>query len=263
MTALPPKPSVVPLTVLPEHYRVEEKPSAATQAPNRHEEFYFTDGMSIIQVENRLFRVHGHFLAENSPIFKAMFSLPVKDGRNADGMSDASPIHLSGVTVLEFETLLQFSYRGMHPDFSLPRTSWTALLSIAHRYEITSVCERATREIFKMPSKERKSDPRLVQHLFSVVEKYDVSRARLFPWLVALVKRRKPLKPDEVALFSPLTMSRIARAREDCARRSGSSKADPYDVEDIVRRIWRITENMLDEVETDEDSDEDSDEGSE
>jgi len=41
-----------------------------------------------------------------------MFSLPVKDGSEAEGASDANPIHLSGVTELEFETLLQFSHRG-------------------------------------------------------------------------------------------------------------------------------------------------------
>jgi len=149
----------------------------------------------------------------------------------------------------------------MHADFSLPRTSWVALLSITHRYEIPNVHEQATYEIFHNSSKEYKSDPKLVQLLISVVEKYDVSRAHLFPWLVALVGREKPLKEDEIAHFSALTMSRIAHAREDCARRarSESSKFDPNDVQNIVRKIWRITEKMLDEIVADSDSNSDSD----
>lgn len=46
-------------------------------------------------------------MAENSLIFSSMFSLP----RRAEGTSDANPIHLSGVTELEFETLLRFFYK--------------------------------------------------------------------------------------------------------------------------------------------------------
>jgi len=67
-------------------------------------------------VENRLFRVHRHLLAENSPIFSSMYSLPRipnEDGAAAvEGAADENPIYLSGVTELEFETLLQYFYRG-------------------------------------------------------------------------------------------------------------------------------------------------------
>ena len=38
-----------------------------------------------------------------------MFSLP-RGANVAEGASDANPICLSGVTVLEFETLLRFFY---------------------------------------------------------------------------------------------------------------------------------------------------------
>jgi len=69
-----------------------------------------------VQVENRLFRVHQHFLAENSPIFNAMFSLPrvpnEDEATPAEGASDKNPIYLSGVTELEFETLLRYFYKG-------------------------------------------------------------------------------------------------------------------------------------------------------
>ncbi|KAI0290003.1 hypothetical protein BC826DRAFT_583555 [Russula brevipes] len=50
--------------------------SAPARAAGRHDEFYFQDEMTVFQVENRLFRVHRHFLADNSDIFSSMFSLP-------------------------------------------------------------------------------------------------------------------------------------------------------------------------------------------
>lgn len=69
----------------------------------------------IVQVENRLFRLHRHFLAENSLVFSSMFSLPhgADDAGAAaiEGASDANLIHLSGVTELEFETLVRYFYK--------------------------------------------------------------------------------------------------------------------------------------------------------
>jgi len=54
-------------------------------------------------------------LAENSLVFSSVFSLPRETGEAGaaaiEGASDANPIYLSGVTELEFETLLRFFYR--------------------------------------------------------------------------------------------------------------------------------------------------------
>jgi hypothetical protein len=118
--------------------RSDEPSSPAAARTNRHAEFYFTDEMTVFQVcgptnllidtycssltfathfkvEHRLFRVHRHFLAEDSPIFSSMFSLPrgaqYSSTAAAEGTSDANPIYLAGVTELEFGTLLRFIYR--------------------------------------------------------------------------------------------------------------------------------------------------------
>jgi len=42
----------------------------------------------------------------------------------------------------------------------------------------------------------------------------------MVPSLVALVMRVQPLTPEEVVDFLPLTVSRLARVREDFARRT-------------------------------------------
>ena len=104
----------------------------------------------------------------------------------------------------------------MHDGFSLPQSSWIALLSIAHRYEFLNVRERAIREIYD-PAAQHPQDHRL---LISVAEKYDVPPKHLVPSYVALVLRSQPLSESEVGFFSALTVSRLAHAREDFVRRT-------------------------------------------
>ena len=205
-----------------------------------------------------------------------MFSLPRTGGSttDAEGASEAKPIFLAGVTELEFETLLRYFYKrsgscsfsckisiahggydpagfSMHDGFSLPQTSWIALLSIAHHYEFLNVRERAIREIYD-PAAQQPQDPVL---LISVAEKYDVPPKHLVPSLVAFVLRPQPLSEDEVLRFSALTVSRLAHAREDFVRRtvnappptsifaapvsSGPSWRENV-AKDVVCNIWQI-----------------------
>jgi len=119
------------------------------------------------------------------------------------------------VTELEFETLLRYFYKSMHDGFSLPQTSWIALLSIAHHYEFLNVRERAIREIYEPAAPQ--CDHML---LISVAEKYDVPSKHLIPSFVSFVIRPQPLSESEVARFSALTVSRLAHAREDFVRRT-------------------------------------------
>ncbi|KAH9171818.1 hypothetical protein EDB89DRAFT_2070387 [Lactarius sanguifluus] len=196
---------------------------------------------------------------ENSLVFSSMFSLPrtiatTTTGDStaaAEGTSDANPIHLPGVTELEFETLLRYFYKSMHDGFSLPQPSWIALLSIAHHYEFLNVRERAIREIYG-PAAQQPQDHML---LISVAEKYDVSPQHLIPSLVSLVTRPQPLSEGEVANYSALTVSRMAHAREDFVRRTvnpqplqpGWLPAVPNGpswkegvAKDIVCKIWQV-----------------------
>jgi hypothetical protein len=247
MVAAPPQDSTTPKNAV-----VQPSPTAAAvqlEAPSRHAEFYFTDEMTVFQVENRLFRVHKHFLAENSPIFNAMFSLPhgAKVGSTAEGAFDTNPIFLSDVTVLEFETLLQFFYKS----FLLPQESWIALLSIAHRYEFLDVQERAIHEIYS-PFKGRQTlsvsskEEQESRLLISVAEKYDIPPQNIVPLLIPFVVRGQTLTEDEVSSFSALTVSRLARAREEFVRKrkTGYSVA-----EEIVCRIWQVP--YVDPIKTD------------
>ena len=70
---------------------------------------------SVLQVENTHFRVHKHFLFNYSSVFRSIFRRQPGSSNNSDnGMHNENDrtIHLDGVTVLEFESLLSFFYEG-------------------------------------------------------------------------------------------------------------------------------------------------------
>jgi len=241
--------------------------------------------MTVFQVESRLFRVHRHFLAENSLVFSSMFSLPrgtppADASTGAEGASDANPIFLSSVTVLEFEALLRYFYKSMHDGFSLPQATWIALLSIAHRYEFLNVRERAIREIYgplqllnphelllplhhpqsqlqpqpPPPQQQERQEDEVADHaqLVSIAERYDVPLRHMLPLLVALVTRMQPLAENEVACISALNVSRLAQAREEYVRTTARPSVVSfgsrnewlgwmYEVgKDVVNKTWRI-----------------------
>jgi hypothetical protein len=107
----------------------------------------------------------------------------------------------------------------MHEDFSLPITSWLALLSIAHRCNFPDVRSRAVREIYGTAETAEEHQNPQQDHvlLISVAEKHAVPPERVIPSLAEIVKRSEPLNEDEIVHFSALTMSRIARARHALA----------------------------------------------
>ncbi|KAI0258565.1 hypothetical protein BC834DRAFT_910881 [Gloeopeniophorella convolvens] len=270
MAAVPPQDTT---PTLPKDMSASKgEPSALAQPATRHDEFYFTDEMTVFQVGDRLFRVHQHFLAENSLVFSSMFSLPrvpvpapaaastSPDGSAAptpappEGTSDANPILLSGVTEHEFETLLRYFYKSMHDGFALPQASWIALLSIAHHFDFPNVRARAVREVFAAPGAQAPDAPDLLL-LVAVAERYDVPPGTVLPALAALVARPAPLSEAEVARSTALTVSRLAAAREEFVRRTAGPAPQPLGLapwlggergwkedaaREIVRKIWVI-----------------------
>lgn len=97
-----------------------DKPASilSEEAPKeRHSTFYFKDDpMVIFLVENQLFKVHRHYLIQDSKVFRDMFSVPPVEGAEVEGMSDDRPIYLPDVSVKEFELLLNHFYKIMRGE---------------------------------------------------------------------------------------------------------------------------------------------------
>jgi len=116
----------------------------------------------------------------------------------------------------------------MHDSFSLPRSRWIALLSIAHRYEFENVRARAIREIYDPLGKRDKiksspdpgPDPEPPDYLVLILtaEKYNVPLERALPAYIGLVMRKDPLTQAEIVRSSALTVHRLASAREEYLR---------------------------------------------
>ena len=140
-----------------------------------------------------------------------------------------------------------------HDGFSIPRSSWIALLSIAHRYEFLNVRERAIREIYDPQRNGHKGksgsdhvlDPEPPDHvtLLLTAEKYDVPLQQVFPTLVELVMRKDTLSEIEITRLSAATLHRLASAREDylCSRQPPYSNllGPRQAAEGIVSNIWK------------------------
>jgi hypothetical protein len=81
-----------------------------------------SDDLVVLQVEDRLFRVHRSKLTSASTVFDDLFSLP-QDPLSEEGKSDGHPIHLSQSPLIEFEQFLEAIY-APSPEFlsASPRT---------------------------------------------------------------------------------------------------------------------------------------------
>jgi len=181
-------------------------PSDPDAPPSRHPEYYIHDDMAIFLVERRLFKVHRYFLERESEIFRWMFLCPPHQ-EGPEGGTDSAPITLPGVTQHEFETLLNYLYKGMHNDFRFSRHRWIALLSIASRYDMDKIRERA---ILQISGAWPPIDP--VDKII-LAEKHDVP-SWLVPAYISLCHRETTLEESEaMKLGLPVTV-KLNRARE-------------------------------------------------
>lgn len=171
-------------------------------------------------------------------------------------------IHLDGVTVLEFESLLTFFYEGYdnvhctcsvqisdvflsswQESFSMPIAKWVALLAITHRFRFTEAEYRARREVF-----ERSISLDLVTRI-SLAEKHSVPTTFIVPALEDLIRRPEPLLEREIANLSGEMVARLGVARERYLRQSSraftSEKWLKRVAHDIVEQLWSAEEVLI------------------
>jgi hypothetical protein len=177
----------------------------------------------------------------------------VGDDTNQDG----SLIHLTGVSVLEFESLLTFFYEGYvdlcfadkysgsdsllpswQEDFSMPISKWIALLVIAHRFKFAEAELRARREVFQC------SPPLDPVTQIAIGEKHSVPISLVVPALEDLVRRPRPLDGKELMKLSGEMIARLGRAREIYVRESSKTFTTEEKLRQvastIVKSVWQV-----------------------
>ena len=63
-------------------------------------------------MEQKIYKIHRHFLVRESEFFQDLFSLPQGDSASAEGVDDENPICVPDTPTKEFDSLLRFFYFG-------------------------------------------------------------------------------------------------------------------------------------------------------
>ncbi|KAF9644295.1 hypothetical protein BDM02DRAFT_3103164, partial [Thelephora ganbajun] len=183
------------------------------------------------QVQDKLFRVHRFLFQRESEFFEALFSLNSPAEQLKQGTGDDNPLVLPGVTINEFEALLDYFY---YRKARSPQEYWILLLSIATRYDFDEIREHAIREISSLVPP---VDPiRLVRLAFN----HDVSQ-----WLekayTSLCTRPHPLTPSEATKIGPAVARRIGRCRAELimAYHDTPIARTPTENEELARKFVR------------------------
>ncbi|KAK0226420.1 hypothetical protein IW262DRAFT_1457649 [Armillaria fumosa] len=103
----------------------------------RNTAFYWET--SVFLVEDELFRVPRYQFINHSDAFKAMFALP-QENTNVEGSIDDSPIHLQGISKLDFERLLKYMYpTNIPPVLTKPLEDWISILKLSTMWSMTVI----------------------------------------------------------------------------------------------------------------------------
>ncbi|KAF9236486.1 hypothetical protein BU15DRAFT_49906, partial [Melanogaster broomeanus] len=174
--------------------------------PSRDTSYYYSDGNTVLLVENTLFKVHRSALTKEKSTFDSMFSLD-SDLRSSsgstnssvtvglEGESDDNPIRLQGDTADEFRSLLWALYALPH-ELEVAMTTKAISLKLFHLARITHKYEfRATegwaldklKALYMRPTYSHIDDaegPSLVQltELASLCEQRDLLEAATARW---------------------------------------------------------------------------------
>ncbi|KAJ6549507.1 hypothetical protein B0H10DRAFT_1809584 [Mycena sp. CBHHK59/15] len=127
---------------------LESSPEAP---PTRDPMYYISDGNTVLQVENTLFKVHRSMLIKDKSTFDSMFSLDAYTQNtedvavlpNCEGESDENPIRLHGDKAEEFSALM-WSLYSLPAEVALSMSvqandlQLIHLARIAHKYQFRS-----------------------------------------------------------------------------------------------------------------------------
>ncbi|KAJ7496622.1 hypothetical protein FB451DRAFT_1208266 [Mycena latifolia] len=202
--------------------------SARQRRFHEHPRFFFPDGTVIFLVERTLYRVHRYFFERDSAIFASMFSLPSAAGERPEGEVVENPIVLEGVAAADFDRFLSILYPIDFKTRDIASAEeWTSVLSLATRWEFTSLRELA------------------LQHLFlltSAVDRIALGRRHDVPdWLVPayteVCERKDPLTLAEGRLLGLEDVIGIGQVRH-CIRYSANLNRHHDSIVALVRDFF-------------------------
>ncbi|TDL14617.1 hypothetical protein BD410DRAFT_778758 [Rickenella mellea] len=181
-------------------------------AADRQHPYFFT--YIVFLVDGRLYRLPRILFEGQSSVFKDMFLLPPPSNTNsesdsnendAEGMSEANPIHLDGVRRSHFESFLQVLIPLESHTATMPKEEWLNALRLAHMWDFSSVRQAAIEGLDKLPLSEIE---RMV-----ITNEFDVKEWRLGAY-TSLATREKSLSAEEIETIGADLAAKIGQVRE-------------------------------------------------
>ncbi|KAK0226417.1 hypothetical protein IW262DRAFT_1248604, partial [Armillaria fumosa] len=171
----------------------------------RSKDFYWD--ISIFLVEDVLFRVPTYRFIEKSETFKAMFTLPQTKTDTVEGDSDDKPIHLQGISKVDFERLLKFMYsqNGLSPR-EISHEEWISILNLSTMWEMTEIRNTAISDLL---DRQLKIDA--IERI-SLGQEYDVP-ALVTSGIVSLANQRGGLLEEQMTVLGSKMALRIQNIR--------------------------------------------------
>ncbi|KAJ6530033.1 hypothetical protein DFH09DRAFT_1184426 [Mycena vulgaris] len=104
-------------------------------SPTRDEKYYLE--VITFQVEDRLFKVPRYHFERNSEIFASTFMLPTSG--EIEGASDQNPFELKGISLVDFQRLLEVLYPLTNSLPSLPKEHWISVLKLSTMWRLLDI----------------------------------------------------------------------------------------------------------------------------
>ncbi|KAJ4490330.1 hypothetical protein J3R30DRAFT_3399705 [Lentinula aciculospora] len=171
--------------------------------------YYIDQPMPIVSfvVQGCLFKVHRYFLERDSLFLRGALS-------TVQGIQ-SQPIELQGVSIREFESLLDFFYDGMYRSNgdAVPVSEWINLLAGASALKFDRAREHAITAIDNASVR-----PDAIE-MMVLAEKYGITKW-LRPAYISFCKRTEPLQLNEAERIALDKVVKLTQAREEFLRES-------------------------------------------
>lgn len=184
-------------------------------APTRSQQYYFSRGDLVIQIEDTLFRLYSGILESHSDFFRDMLSMPSND--NQEGTSDECPLHLPRAlcSADSFTTLCELicpKIMGVFPPILVKDfAEWERVLEATEALQMTGVQNFILARLQDDKGEIKTTPVRLLGWAIRSELPLEVLKLECF---LTLAYRRRPLSETEVNLLGGKATAEVIRVRE-------------------------------------------------
>ncbi|KAG6910323.1 hypothetical protein DXG01_011391 [Tephrocybe rancida] len=207
----------------------------------RDEEYYLTN--VVLLVEGYLFSVPRYYFANKSEVFSDMFSLPPQQDTKLEGSCDASPLHLEGVSRIDFKGFLRALYPMQHIQGNpvLSKKEWVSALKLGSMWGFRDVRQLAIRVIEKADG-------------FNAIDRVLLGKEfKVYRWLYSgyndLATRAESISAADVGLLGLEKALQMFQLREEVVRKRAYREYELRDTRTKVEILQCANDALKEELE--------------